>query len=162
MEPKDLLKIVMVFFVVGILLGVGLIVLDRFGDAAKTRTNLINETVAISSGTGTTANDEVTTLTSVENVTNHTLVIGNSDGAQVNWTADGVLTVDSATGHVADGSYNVTYTYDADSTATTAIGSTETALSTISSTWIPILVIIMIVGIILGLVLNNFANQRRP
>lgn len=47
------------------------------------------------------------------------------------------------------------------STASTAINNTRDAITPISSTWLPLIVTVVVLAIILGIVISSFAGKRR-
>lgn len=159
MELKELQPIVMSLVFIGIILGIGMLIFSNFGDAVKTSTTLSdNETIAIASGAGTTTNDEVTALTFFGNASNNTVNTPDwTFGQDINFTEAGAIT---ANGYFQDGNYDIRYTYDADSETTDLMDSMETAIAPIGSTWIGLIVTIVVLAIILGLVIKSFAMQR--
>jgi len=56
---------------------------------------------------------------------------------------------------------NYTTTYDAPSTTTNALGSTITAMASLASTWLPIIVVVVAAGLVLGILLGAFAGKRK-
>ena len=210
---------------VGLILGVGILVMDKFGEAAKTSTTIVNDTVTFSGGTGTTTNDDLTSLTSIVNESgsftylsstynftsagvinmdkNLTDVVNESvaavGAASVSLTSNDVTVITSIvneTGAVNyrtpqdynfteagsitfarnisnntvlvtytynrenDGDHLVSYVYDKDSTATTSLGNTASAISDISTSWLSLIITIAILAIILSLVIRSFAVKR--
>ena len=155
MQLNDMAPAVLTIVLIGIVIGVGIITLDRFGVAVKTSTPIINETIAITSGTGQTTNDDLTSLSYFGNSTPistdmTTIVITE----QVNWTNTGAITIN--TGNFStDGNFDISYVYDRDSAATTAVFSARNATDDFV-TWLPVIIIIIAAAIILGLVLGSF------
>jgi len=152
-EFKELTGFVLLLVFIGMLLGIGILVLDQFGVVAKDSTAVTDEQVAMSSSAGNTANDDVTAVSSFYNSTNssdlYTVLAGN-------WTSAGALSFT-----VNDGTYNVSYVYDADSVATTATTNTVSAISPIASTWLPLIVTVFVLAIILMLVIQSFAGYGK-
>ena len=98
------------------------------------------------------ANDDVTAFSIFENATS-VFINGNiTESKIVNFTSEGVLRVSQI---ITDGVYNATYTYDADTSATTAVIGVHQGLDDFV-TWIPIIIIILSAAIILGLVMRSF------
>jgi hypothetical protein len=162
MKLGDAVPAILIVAVVGIVLGIGIIVLDEMGDTQKASTSVANETVTTSSGTTTLANDDVTSIVMIQNssglerwfsgdgVSN---VADGTVGATWNWTVAGVLTTNAT-----DNVYNVSYVYDADTTIQGIVHSTRDSIDDFV-VWIPIIVIIVATAIIMGIVLHSF---RRP
>ena len=161
METNDLYKFVLILTLVGMIIGVGVLTLDKFGTAVKTSSVVGAESLAISSSTGTTANDDITSIEAIYN-TSTVFLDGNYSTAanQINYTAStGVIVVDG--GLMADGTFSINYTYDADSAATTALSSGRDEISAVSSTWLGLIVTIAVLSIILGLVISSFAGNMQ-
>lgn len=157
MELNNLFKVVFSFVLVGVLIGVGIIVLDNFGDVAKTETTIINETISVLGRTGTTANDEVLSATWFGNTT-YPCTSFNSATACVNWTEAGVITTNST--YLNNTGYKIIYSYDADSAATTAVGNTSSSIEDISETWLSLIITVVVLAIILTMVIRSFSQTR--
>lgn len=158
MEAKNILPVVMIFVLVGMIIGVGVLALDKFSDAAKTATTATDDTIAISSGTGSTTYDDVTALTDFSCI-NGSISAGNfTKDVDVNWTTAGVITVNRA--KITDGNANVTYNYDADSAATTAIVGGRDEVSNVGTVWLGLIVTIVILAVIITIVRKSFGNPR--
>lgn len=90
-----------------ILLIVGITFLRVIGDdvyEATTLSDVVNETITISSGTGATENSNLTALNSFINSTDD--FTAHID-TWVNWTTTGVITI-----NMSDLDYNISYTYE--------------------------------------------------
>jgi len=152
MDLNDIAPAVMAMLVIGILIGIGVVVLDEFGSAVKDDTSVVNETLTTASGTGTLTNDDLTSLSAFK-FENDTAVYINgnvSTATNVNVTTAGVVKTS-----LSDGKYNTSYTYEADSEATTALFGTRDATDDFV-TWLPVIIIILAAAIILGLVMRSF------
>ena len=164
MEWKDLQGFVLIVILIAMILGVGLIVLDKFGDTIKESTPAVNETLVVASATGTTANDEVTAITLIYNETMEIVVIvtvSTTGADNFSWVEDtGVISFNDSVS-VPDGDYLITYTYDADTTSSTSMKSVVSSMIPIATTWLPLIITIAILAIILGLVIRSFAGKRR-
>ena len=236
MELKDLQPMVLMLVLIALIVGVGVLVIDKFGEAVKDSTSL-NETVTFTNSVGvtvqgTTANNDVTSITSIINGTgtratydstsynfttvgvinldpvstviiNETVSISSSVGqlghnnitsiqsianrtgilstpvdlttwlnTGVNWTTAGVITTNASLdvstmyfnytyNQIALGSHDVTYIYDKDSRATTTLASSATAVGSVSTDWLSLIVTIMILSFILFMVIKSFAVKAR-
>jgi len=150
-EMKELPNAVLVIVLVGIVIGVGVIVLDQFGVAIKQELTY-NDTLTISSGTATATNDDIVSVSYFGNSTlNDTTVTTTT--THVNFTSAGVFNVN--TSRYGDGTYTAIYNYDADSSGTTAIFTVRDA-SDDFVTWIPVIVIILAAAVILVMVMRSF------
>jgi len=155
MDFKEMYPVIAILIFTGVLLGVGLLVLDSLGTSVKDSTSLVNESVAIAGAAGTTANDDVT---AVAYFGNSSISCTPADTGCVNVTSGGVISTNSS---FANGTYQISYTYDADSTATTTVSSVSSALSPIGSTWMPLLVTVIALAIVLGLIMRSFGASRK-
>lgn len=153
MQLNDMPKALMLLVVVGLVVGIGVVILDQFGIAVKTSTIVINESITTSSGTGTTANDDLFSVQYFGNYTNSTDQAWISIDSDVNWSVDGTIIV--STTRFPDGIFNISYTYDKDSAATAATFSARDATDDFV-TWIPVIVILLSMAIILGVLITSF------
>ena len=154
MDYKSLYPLIYSVLAVGLLLGVGILALDYFGDAVKTPAT-INETITITSLVGQTANDEVTSATFFGNATVSCSPVISSC---MNISSSGRITTNSS---FANGAYNLRYTYDADSAGTTALSNSITAVSAISSTWLPLIITVSVLAILLYFIIGSFGKAGR-
>ena len=153
MEFNYMPTAIITIVVIGILIGVGVILLDQFGVAVKTSASPVNETIAIASSGGTLANDDVTAVTYFGNDTSGFSTDGKyAFDVEVNWTRNGTVYVG---GNFTDNDYDISYTYDADSHGTTAVFSARDATDDFV-TWLPVIIIIIATAIILTLVTRSF------
>ena len=161
MELQELTPFVLMIVLTGMILGVGILTLDNLGDAVKKSTSIVNESVVFTSLSGSTANDEVTAVTYVGNSTASCIVFNTALWC-ANFTEDGVITLNTSTfsGGLENGSYNVSYTYDADVSTTTVTTDVNTALGTISTTWLALIVTVFVLALILVLVIRSFKQGR--
>jgi len=158
MEMKMLYTAVFAILLTGLIAGVGVLLLDKTAIAVKTETTVVNESITIAAGTVTLANDDVLSISTVANSTGN----GTRDAAitlneQINWTTAGVITVG---GDMGNGVYNITYAYDKDSAATTAMAAGRDATADVPEDWLALIVLIVVMAIILTMVLSSFANPR--
>jgi hypothetical protein len=158
LELKNIQGFVLLLVLTGMLVGVGVLVLDRFGDTAKTSTTIAfgSQNVTLAGGAGTLTNDEVTSL----------LFLGNSSinftvGTQVNLTNGELGTILASYPKIVNGSYIVSYVYDADSAATTGLNSGRDAVSSVATDWLSLIVVIGVLALILVLVIRSFVSKGR-
>lgn len=154
METKALPGLVLLFVITGMILGIGILVYDQFGQVTRVSTSVINESVAVSSGAGSLAFDNVTALSFFGNIT----VNDSVTGANVNFTSGGVLAVDQDV--YADASYGVNYVFARSSMTTGVMGDLTGAVSPIGSTWLPLIVTVAVLALILTLVIGSFGAGR--
>ena len=153
MEINKLPTVVLMLVLVGLIVGVGVLVFDKFGDAVKDSTTVAYgaENVSLLGGAGTLTNDEVTSLLFLGNTT-----VNFTVGTQVNLTDGEAGTILATYPVVANGSYFVSYVYDADSSATTNLATSATAVGGIASNWMGLIVTIVVLAIILFFVISSF------
>lgn len=159
MELNKLNGFVLLIVLVGMVLGVGVLVLDQFGTATKESTSVVNESVAFVAAAGTSTYDDVLTMVEISNQSISCTTF-NSANSCANWTTAGALVLNDSTFPVTTGNYNVSYTYDADTTATTTVASVVTGITPLASTWIPLIITIAVLAIILTLVIRSFNTKR--
>jgi len=152
MEINELFKFVLIIVLTGMIIGVGVLTLDKFGSAVKTDTASL-AAVTFTAGVGTTANDDVTSINYITNGTFY-LTGANATSPLTNVTTAGVI---STYVDVTPGAYNVSYQYDADSPATTALASGRDEVSNVSTVWLGLIVTIAILAIILTMVIRSFS-----
>jgi len=148
MELNQLPALILLMILVGMILGVGILILDKFGTATKESTVASLEDLTISSGVGQTANTNLTAVSFFGNATDLT--------TQITWTDNGAIAVNVS--RVIDGTYNISYTYDADSEASDAMGGVVSAVAPIATTWLGLIVTIAVLALILVLVIRSFAG----
>lgn len=153
METKNLYSLVYMVMAVGLILGVGILVLDYFSDSVKV-SSTISEMVTISTRAGTTANDEVSAVTSFGNVTYSCSPI---NVACVNVSASGAISTNTT---FTNGNFTLVYTYDKDTYGTTTLSNVIGAISPISTTWLTLIVTVAILALILSMVIRSFGNVR--
>ena len=152
MELKELQPMILMLVLIALIVGIGVLVMDKFGAAVKDSTILLDETVTITSNAGQLANDDVT---SVEGIHNDTIIMTTWIGTGINWTTAGVISTNFTAMAL---SFN--YTYDKDSSATTALASSGTAVGAVSNDWLSLIVTIGVLAIILTLVIRSFAVSK--
>lgn len=156
MELKTLQTIAIIFVIIGIVLGIGILVLEEFEDEmATTTTTVVNETVQFSS-TGTYVLKNYTTANiycyddfTIVNVWNVTAGVPISAG---NFSYNEYGKVWNITADLGGNIWNVTYTYN--SATGEACKSVETTVTSVNEIpgWLSIVIIILIAGIILVIV----------
>lgn len=159
MEVKNLVNVIIILILIGLTVGLGVVCFDKFESSVDLRASLINESITIASGVGETANDELASVTYFGNDTISTngSILVNS---HVNYTAAGAITVDGSI--FGDGSYDISYTYDSDTAASTSITNSISALAEIPTTWMGLIVTAIVVILILGLIVGGLMKFNNP
>ena len=158
-DMKNLFGAIVIIVTLSLLVVVGLIMLDTFGDNVKDSTGVTDEAVTVASGTFTTANNEVTSVQAFFNATGE--IVALISAADFNWTEEsGVVLLNSSYDDGASGDWLINYTYDKDSTTTDALDDSRGAIGAINSTWLALLITIVILSVILGLIIRSFVMNR--
>lgn len=156
---KDLSFFVLIILLVGLIAGVGVLVLDKFGTTVTDTTTVAGETITITTLAGSTtyADQGVTSVTFVGNSTVSCVL--NSNPVCGNFTSAGAITLNTS---FEDGStMNISYVYSANSSTTDAVHFSRDAVADIPEDWLSLIVTIGILAIILGLVLASFSMYQK-
>jgi len=157
LESKDLPQVIIILVLTGIIIAIGVVVFDTF------RTTLLDEYSAVNSTI--TNNTEVLyrPLRSVSAVyCNGTMP--KLTGAGTNYTTSGnriIIYQACVNGLGSCNSFKATYEGYSNNTATDVLNAGSNAVSSISTDWLGIIVIVVIVGIVLGLILLAFSSYNR-
>lgn len=155
-EFKDLPKIVLMLVLVGLIIGVGVLVLDKFSTASKNHlTYLENVTITAKSGT-LTKTSGFTGVNFLRNASNTTQTY--TYGTQVNITAAGAVTTSS---DFTGGTLETNYTYDSTSATSTAVDAATSATGGIANNWLALIVTVVVLAIILWFVVGSFSGYQR-
>lgn len=162
MEISKLQGFVLLLLFVGMLLGVGVLTLDKYQRAVRTTTTVVDTANNLS--TGTSVDFATTYCLSITQVDNGvTTFYPNASQVDYNltWTdADGCTMGYSAIAGCSNPKCNITYTYGATTTAATAAVNTNAAITPIASTWLPLIVTVFVLAVIMSLVIGSFAGKR--
>lgn len=158
MEIKQLSGFVLMLVLVGMVLGVGILVQDQFGTATRDTVDY-DEAANTSGGTFTVAQTPIYTVARFGNATVSNTTF-NCIGCAVNYTAaTGVFIVDNTTFSPSI-AWAVNYTAYENSTTTDTMTNMRAAISPIATTWLALIVTIVVLSIILGLVIRSFNTKR--
>lgn len=151
----NLTSYVVVFLIVGLVVALGVIVMDKFRTATLEETSVTNE-----SFTNATAL-AYTPVLSVDAVRiNGSITLTAGTNYTVNTTANTVTILGTFTECDAC-TYYADYKYNANSSASDSLISSTDAITPITSDWLPIIVIVSVVGVILGLIYVAFSRFGR-
>ena len=158
MKLNELKNFVLIVVLVGMILGVGILVLDSFSSAAYINTGVINGSFTYPAVNGSVSlGRELLTLTGIVNSTAQT----------VPTTAYNVTLSTGVISSLSNGSCDAgdtcfaSYTYKRFGVATTSINASRDSLSPIATTWMPLIVTVAILSIILVLVIKSFSMGLR-
>jgi hypothetical protein len=153
MEYKALYPFVLSIILVGMLIGVGVLALDKFGTAAKDETTAVTLVTILGQTGQLPITSDVEELVSFTNST-----ASFTPGVNVNVSSAGVLTTSPAINGTLR--YNATYRYLKSGAAVTALNSGRQATSEFSTVWLGLIVTIAVLAIILTLVMRGFGGVR--
>jgi len=172
MTINSLAPIVTIFILVGVLLGAGLMILGQMESATWVSTSgstsleniasLSDNASAPSTLTALNKRGPTCVITNVTNATNGKIVLANATGYTATTAADGCGLIASSADFTGE-PVNVTYTYvySADSIASNGSEDVANATVTIASTWIPVIIVVIAAGIVLGILLGAFGGGKR-
>ena len=164
---NQLFPAVLALLLVGGLIFVGILIMSNFQSATylNTATTSVNESLAqattagITLATGSAARTGVCgSLTGVLNHTTGNVAIGLGNFTQ---TGCVVKNATSLADYGANLRYTYPYTFDNDTTTSTAIGSVNTSIDSLATTWLPIIVVVIAAGIVLGILLGAFGKKQK-
>jgi len=162
---KTLYTLLIILFLTGMVLGVGILTLGKFVETTKVATEIINEQVTFASNVSTQlSQDEIISIGNYDlyNFTDGSVIYNSTDKGHNftlvagNWTEYGVLSL----ALINNGDYNVTYTYMEFSNSSRAAAYVEDSMMTIPSDWLPLIITISVLAIVLSLVIGSFGRRR--
>ena len=152
MEVNELSQMVLMFVLIGILIGVGVIVLGGLQTASYDITTFVNESHTLVGGDTTLNNNNVLSVGSIENSTARFVY-----PTHFNFSSNG--TVESSIN--GTGPYNITYTYNKNTTASGVSGAVVEAVAPVANTWMALIITIACLSIILTIVIRAFMGKGR-
>lgn len=159
MEYQKIPSMVLLLVSVALIVGVGVLLFDKFSDATKTSTAATDENVVISSTLGTLTNDELVSNSNVGigNATISCFLLDNPACGNVTSYELGTIDLNAS---FQDGTYKANYSYYADSKASLTSDAAGTGIGDIADTWMSLIVTILVMAIIIGMVVYSFNNKR--
>lgn len=158
MKIEELKNAVLILALVALIVGASVLILDKFAETVKTPTTVAygSENVTLAGGAGTLTHDDVTALNAIGNSS-----VNFTVGTQVNLSSGLGGTIVSSYPSVPNGSYYVGYAYKANNSASSGVVAGRDAVSTVSTDWLGIIVVIIALAVILGMIIRSFGGQRR-
>lgn len=158
MDMQQLPNVILLFVLIGILIGISLVIVNNLEAISRDPSNIINEsiTMTFASGksTGQTSNDYVTSITTLQNASGFAL---RRSGSDLNITKSGAIT---AVGNATTGTYNVTYSADLDTVASNSLNATAVSFLVIPNTWLGLLVTIVVLTIVVTITMRALSNRN--
>ena len=162
MEVNGLARFAIFIVLIGAIVGVGVLILDRMSTSPALYNDVTVANESVSWGAPQTnrtlAHGNISSFTSVANIAGTAYGSGNYS---IN-TSAGILTVLSNTTGIGSGAtVYVYYTYeDRNSEATQALVAARDALSDLATSWLGLIVLIGALAVILVMVIRSFAGER--
>jgi len=154
MEVNQLAKSVIMLVMIGMVVGVGLLVLDNASDAARTTVQKVDNTVSCNYETICTVTNLPVNPNYAISVRNRSVTLPSTSYHIDSYTL-GTINISDSTYNNSVG-YNVSYYFYQDNSATAGLDNTVTSLATVPSTWLPLIITVVALAIILGLVIKSF------
>jgi len=163
MEIEKLSGIVLLFVMVGMVLGVGILVHDKFGEASKEKILIEQDTFVWTTSPVSNVSLSHGNLTSLLYITNATGTGVCPTGNYTVFLDEGLVYTYGNSSQCNDTmTVNATYYYYEYETATKDVMSDiVSAESAISTSWLSLLITIIILGIIMTLVIRSFVISKR-
>jgi len=163
---------VMIIILTGLIISLGIIILDQLATnvdvQGQSTIRIDNETqTALAAGDRVTYVDRGVTFIMFMNASNSSGDLSGHLSANYNITSN--FTTNSYGEFVLSGTgserfegiaVNVTYTYQQSGVAYRGVNSTRGAIENVTA-WLPIIVLVIVAGLILGLLVRNFVGRRQ-
>ena len=157
MELSDLQKFVVVLVLTGMVLGVGILIIDQFGLATRDITIVTNEShnITVINGSTTLTYTPVISCSAVRNASGTTM--STSDYTCI---SNGSVTTTLENGTNNPYYWDYKY-YQNTTTSNTMLTGVTPAISPIATTWLGLIVTVVVLAIILTLVIRSFVIKRK-
>jgi len=161
MEIENLAPIILTLVLVGLVVGVGVLTLDKFGTATKELRTTTSESITIPAQNAivTLANGNLTKVTSIVNSTGTTL---SSANYSINLVTGAINNTDNVSSCGTGDTCLVTYSWtDYNTKTNAAVGAAGAAVGDVSNTWMSLIVTLLALSLILGLMVTSFVMGRK-
>lgn len=164
------MPIIIAIILVGALICVGIITLTNFQNTTYVSASVVsaNESLARATTSGITLatgaasrNGVCGALTNVLNGTTGNVAIGLGNFSQTGCIVTNTTSTVDWSEYAATLRYTYPYTYDNASVTTNAIGSVNTSIIGLATTWLPIIIVVIAAGIVLAILLGAFGRKRQ-
>lgn len=160
MDVKELPQIVLMLVLVGMIIGIGVLITDKFATATAVTASISNESITMPAvGTNITLAEG--------NITSFSRILNDTGGTHpaANYTVhnlDGLVTHDQNTSTCTQGdTCYAYYSYTEYETETaTALDAAREAIGGIATSWLALIVTMVVLGILLTMVINSFRMKR--
>ena len=159
MEWKNLQAFALMMVLVAMIVGVGIITLDKFGAATYEDLSIVNESFTWMNGTTITLTFH--NMTAFSRILNENATQVNADNYTVNLTYGTVWLMNDSVcpNGITCYAYYTTRNYETPAKAATRSG--MTSIAAINNTWLSLVITIGVLAIILGLVVAGFVSRSR-
>lgn len=161
MELNKIYPLVIAIILSGIILGVGVLVMQNFEDAELVSTAVTDENITLLNGTAVDLTyDRLVSVSTVQVNGTTTISSGNyTVGSTGLEGTEGTITLTS--GATYNNSWAlINYTYNADSSASASIDDAEGAISGFASDWLPIIIIAAAASIVLFIIIGALGRRK--
>ena len=163
MELNNLQGFVLMLVMIGMLLGAGILILDKTSESIYDTVTVSDLAITIPAvNTAAAIKGNITSYGYIRNATNDTFSSGNYTVHKANGTIffdDVSVNLTCKEGQTC---YLTTYTYKEYGTVASGVfGNVISATTPVASTWLPLIVTIVILAIILVIVVRSFQARQR-
>jgi hypothetical protein len=154
MDIKNLPTFVLIIVMIGLLIGIGIIVLNKFEVTGYVDTDVVNESMSLKTSVATNvANTPLNSVAVVRNASHSTVPASN-----YSVSGNGITLLAPQ----VNGTYYADYEYEKqDTDVSTALSDTADAIDDISSDWLPLIVVVAVLSLILFFVVRSFGGVSR-
>jgi len=166
MDVKELYPFTLLIILVAMVIGAGVLALDKFGNASLNAATVVDETFVANNATFVTLGQSTITgsTATYENATvgaAYPTSYFNLDRTDIYAASRVILTSSGAAAGVNNTNVNISYSYGATTAASTALAAGRTEVANVSSNWLGLVVTIAILSIIIVLIVQGFGRTRR-
>ena len=161
MDTSKLYPAILLITLVIVLVAVGVLVTDKMAIEVREPTSAVDNALTCVDAPlptkCTTTNGNILSISAITNSTRGTVPAVNYS----NYTsATGVITLEGNWSGGAGNKYNITYTYDRDTAATDSLESGRDAITTVNTSWMSIIILVMVMSILITLIISSFVMGR--
>ena len=159
MEVNQLYGFTLLILLVGMVLGVGVLVLDKFSTSVYTDANGASNNVVIYTHNYSVLSHSSVTASGYTAINQSGTTMVLEFDSNDKWGASGAKLISPLTSNGT--AINISYIYGADSAATDSLQAARAEVSTIATTWLGLIITVSILALILLLVMRSFGGGVR-
>ena len=160
MDTSKLYPAILLITLTIILTAVGVLIADKMAIEVREPANTIDYGVTCVELLPTVCTTTNTPLLAVLNITNSTGKEVPAVNYTINSTALGKIIIIGNWSGGTGNKYNLSYTYDKDTAATDSLEAGRDAVTSINTSWMNIIILVMVMSIIITLVISSFVMGR--